>query len=138
MFEPVEAWMTTDNPYLPWHPAKYPRLTREIIGVAWLPDRLRIDISEGGVQAPTVAVSFDLVRAYQGLDEGFRLLDSPVWSAARALIYFSRSSPYLTSVQQNAAGTLDNIDVIHWMITSCNECVDVISECEPTVATLPG
>ncbi len=28
--------------------------------------------------------------------------------------------------------------VIHWMITSCNECVDVISEREPTVGTLPG
>jgi hypothetical protein len=72
MFEPVEAWMTMDNPYQPWHPAKYPRLKREIVGVAWLPDRLRIDIAEGGVQTPTVAVSFGKVRAYQGLDEGYR------------------------------------------------------------------
>jgi hypothetical protein len=127
-----------DNPYQPWHPAMYPRLEREIIGVVWLPDGLRIDISEDGVQTPIVAVSFDVVRAYQGLDEGYRLLDSPDWSAARALIYFSRSSPYLASVRQNAAGMLDNIDVIHWMITSCNECVDVISECEPTVGTLPA
>ncbi len=93
MFEPIEAWMTTDNPYQPWHPAKYPRLKREIIGVARLPDRMRIDISEGGMQAPTLAVSFDLVQAYQGLDEGYRLLDGPDWSAARALIYFSRRSP---------------------------------------------
>lgn len=130
--------MTMDNPYQPWHPAKHPRLKREIIGVAWLPDRLRIEISEGGVQAPTLAVSFDVVRAYQGLDEGYRLLDSPDWSAARPLIYFSRSSPYLASVRHNAGGMLDNIDVIHWMIASCNECVDVISECEPTVSTLPG
>jgi hypothetical protein len=138
MCEPIEAWMTTDNPYQRWYPAKYPRLKREIIGVAWSPDRLRIDISESGMQAPTIAVSFELVRAYQGLDEGYRLLDSPDWSATRALIYFTRSSPYLASVRRNAAGMLDNIDVIHWMITSCNECVDVVSECEPTVGTLPG
>ena len=137
MFEAIEARMTMDNPYQPWHPAEYPRLKREIIGVDWLPDRLRIEISEGGMQAPTVAVSFDLVWAYQGLDEGYRLLDSPDWSATRALIYFSRSSPYLTFVRQNAAGMLDNIDVIHWMIASCNECVDVISEREPTVGALP-
>jgi hypothetical protein len=35
------------------------------------------------------------------------------------------------------AGTLDNIDVIHWLVTSGNECVDVISEREPTVDILP-
>lgn len=130
--------MTMNNPYQPWHPEKYPRLKREIVGVTWLPDRLRIDISEGWVQAPTVAISFDIVRAYQGLDEGLRLLDSPVWSTERGLIYCSRSSPYLAAVRQNAAGTLDNIDLIHWMIASCNECVDVISQREPTVGALPA
>ena len=51
--------MTLDNPHQPWQPEMYPRLKREIIGVTWSPDRLRIDISEGGVQAPTVAVSFE-------------------------------------------------------------------------------
>ena len=85
------------------------------------------------MQAPTLAVSFDLVRAYQGLDEGYRLLDSPDWSGERPLIYSSRNSPYLASVRHRAAGMLDNIDVIHWMIASCNECVDVISEHEPIV-----
>ena len=127
-----------ENPYQPWQPDKYPRLKREIVGVTWSPGRLRIDIAEGGVVTPKVAVSFGLVRAYQGLDEGFRLLDSPDWTGARALIYFSRSSPYLAAFRQNAAGAMDHFDVIHWMITSCNECVDVISECEPTVGPLPG
>ena len=127
--------MTRETPYQPWHPEKYPRLEREISGVVWQPESLRIDISEGGMLPSTVAVSFDRVYAYQGLDEGSRLLDRPDWSGVRALIYFSRSSLYLASVRQNAAGMLDNIDVIHWMITSCNECVDVISEREPTVVT---
>lgn len=80
-----------------------------------------------------MAVVFDLVHAYQGLDEGYRLLDGPDWSAARALIYSSRNSRYLVSVRENASGMLDNIDLVHWVVTSCNECVDVISEREPTV-----
>jgi hypothetical protein len=129
--------MTTDNPYEPWRLVEFPLLEREIVRVTSLHGRLQIETSEDGVQPPTIAVSFGLVRAYQGLDEGYRLLDSPDWSAARALIYFSRSSPYLVSIRENAAGTLDNIDLVHWMIASCNECVDVISECEPSVITLP-
>ena len=61
---------------------------------------------------------------------------SPDWSAARALIYSSRNSGYLVSVRENAAGMLDNIDVVHRVITSSNECVDVITEREPTVDIL--
>jgi len=37
---------------------------------------------------------------------------------------------------ENTAGMLDNIDVVHWVITSSNECVDVITEREPTVDIL--
>jgi hypothetical protein len=57
--------------------------------------------------------------------------DERVGSHREGLLYDRRRTG------QNAAGMLDNIDVIHWMITSCNECVDVISECEPTVDSLP-
>jgi hypothetical protein len=97
---------------------------------------LRIDLSEDSARVPTLAVSFDLVRAYQGIDEGHRLLDSPDWSGERALIYSSRTSAYLAAVRRNAAGMLDNIDLVHWMIASCNECVDVISEHESIVGPL--
>jgi len=122
--------------YIPWRSEEYPRLRREIASVVWLPDRLRIDLSEDGVRAPNLAVSFDLARAYQGIDEGDRLLDSPDWSGERALIYSNRNSAYLAAVRRNAAGMLDTIDLVHWMIASCNECVDVISEHEPIVGPL--
>jgi uncharacterized protein (DUF433 family) len=122
--------------YQPWRSAEYPRLRREIVGVVWLPNQLRIEISDDGAGVPTLAVSFDLVRAYQGLDEGHRLLDCPDWSGERALIYSSHTSAYLAAVRRNAAGMLDNLDLVHWMITSCNECVDVISEHEPVVGPL--
>jgi hypothetical protein len=59
-----------------------------------------------------------------------------IWSAPGALIYCSHSSPYLDAVRQNAAGTLSNIALIHGLIASCNECVDVISECEPSLGPL--
>ena len=125
--------MKASNPYQPWRATEFPRLQREIVGVTWSAERLRIQVAEDSFAPPTVLLSFAFVHAYQGIDEGSRLLDSPDWSGVRALIYSSRSSPYLAQVRANAAGMLDNIDVVHWFVASCNECVDVISADEPTI-----
>jgi hypothetical protein len=119
--------------YQPWRPEEFPRLKREIVAVTWTGNgELIIEIAEIADRL-SLTVRFPNTRAYQGIDEGLRLLDSPDWSSVRALIYYSRTSPYLARFRENAAGTMDNFPLIHWMVASCNECVDVISESDPTI-----
>ncbi len=127
----------SQNPYQPWRASEFPRQRREIVAVTWKGSgELRIEIEEGDLTPhASLVLTFSHTRAYQGVDEGSRLIDSPDWSSVRALIYISRSSPYLTRFRENAAGTMDNFPLTHWMVASCNECVDVITESEPTVIT---
>jgi hypothetical protein len=123
--------------YQPWNPEKFPRLRREIVAVTWTGSgELRIEITEGSADVPSLILTFPHTRAYQGIDEGLRLLDSPDWSSVRALIYSSRSSPYLARFRENAAGMMDTFPLTHWLVASCNECVDVITVSEPTVVAI--
>src|SRR6266704_2991828 len=124
----------TQSRYEPWQPERFPRLNREIVLVKWNAGDLRIEIAESYSHPPSIALTFPHTRAYQGIDEGFRLQDSPDWSSVRALIYSSRTSPYIERFRENAAGTMDNFPLIHWVVASCNECVDVITEAEPIVS----
>jgi len=127
----------TPIPYQPWRASEFPRLTREIATVTWPGDgELRIEIAEAGDVPPALALIFPRALAYQGIDEGLRLMDSPNWSSVRALIYTSRDSPYLGRFLENAAWTMDAFPLIHWMVASCNECVDVITEFEPRIVLL--
>jgi hypothetical protein len=120
------------DPYEPWRPDEYPILRREIVGVIWRGNAdLEIQISEGGMAAASLIVRFSDAEAYQGLDECRRLMDAPRY--AGALIYASRTSPYLARFRENAAGTMDNSSLTHWLVVSCNECVDVIAHSEPSV-----
>jgi hypothetical protein len=125
--------LMTTNPYEPWRPETYPILQREIIGVIWRGDTgLEIQISDGGME-PSLLVRFPRAMAYQGADEGLRLMDAPQY--AGALIYVSRDSPYLMRFRENAAGSMDDFALIHWLVVSCNECLDVISIAEPTIVS---
>lgn len=125
--------------YQPWRSEEFPRLKREIVTVNWTASaELRIEITESDANLASLVLTFPHTRAYQGIDEGLRLLDSPDWSSVRALIYYTRTSRYLSRFRENAAGTMDNFPLIHWMVASCNECVDVITESEPTIVAIGG
>jgi len=136
MSDNAESTMKQDT-YQPWRPEQFPRVGREIVAVRWHPSgELKIEVAEAGADAPSLAVTFAHTQAYQGVDEGLRLLDSPDWSQVRALIYCSRNSPYLLRFRENAAGTMDNFPLTHWLVASGNECVDVITECEPIIVSV--
>ena len=122
--------------YEPWRADEHPRLKREITKVVWS-GGLLIAVAENATSEPSLLLRFPHARAYQGVDEGYRLLDSPDWRAARALIYSSRTSPYLARFRENAATCMDNFPLVHWLIASCNECVDVLSETEPEITVTP-
>jgi hypothetical protein len=122
--------------YQPWRADQYPRLYREVVAVNWAASsaRMTIDVAERFSEPPCLRISFERERAFQGIDEGYRLLDIAIGDA---LIYFSRNSPYLARFRQNASSTMDNFPLTHWLIVSRNQCVDVLCESEPLVATLP-
>jgi hypothetical protein len=115
--------------YTPWRPRELLKLKREIVAVNWR-EGLTLEVSESARAAPTLVVEFRLARAFQGIDEGYRLRDIPMGDA---LIYFTRESPYLAAFREGAAGTMDNFPLIHWIVASSNQCVDVLCESEPTV-----
>src|SRR5262245_38552578 len=119
----------TRTSYTPWRATDLPSRTREIVAVHWNGE-LRIEIAEAPNAPPTLAVTFRLPRAFQGIDEGYRLRDMPVGDA---LIYVAATSPYLAAFRENAATTMDNFPLRHWVVVSCNECIDVLSEEEPQV-----
>ena len=120
------------SPYVPWRGDDYPRSTRDITDISW--DHLgvlKIDVSGDTSETPSISICFPkCVRAVQAIDEGYRLRDIPLGSA---LIYVAKDSPYLRAFRTNAATTMDNFPLLHWFVVSCNLCVDVISECEPTI-----
>jgi hypothetical protein len=123
--------------YEPWQPDEYPRLTRDVFGIHWNPGRgLRIVLTaQNDNNLPGLRIDFEYPRAFQGIDEGYRLADIPIGTA---LIYRSGRSSYLARFRENAAGTMDSFPLMHWMIVSCNQCVDVVSESEPSIAVLTG
>jgi len=116
--------------YTAWRADDFPKRQREIISVRWSPKRLCIEVAEAWNRPPSLAIGFQFPRAYQGIDEGYRLRDIPI---GEALIYHAGSSDYLTAFLENSAHTMDNIGILHWLIISANQCVDVLSESEPVV-----
>lgn len=126
-----------DSVYEPWRPDEYPRLTRDVFGIHWNPGRgLRIVLTAHNDNLlPGLRIDFAHPHAFQGIDEGYRLADIPIGTA---LVYRSDRSPYLTRFRENAAGTMDRFPLIHWMIVSCNQCLDVLSESEPSIAVMAG
>jgi hypothetical protein len=120
----------TNTTYTPWRETEWPRLDREITAVHWQGGKLQIDIAQSHAQAPSIMIRFDIERAFQGIDEGYRLRDIPL---GKALIYCTTGSPYLKAFRANAAATMDNFPLRHWIIVSANQCVDVLSENEPLV-----
>src|SRR6266581_8914349 len=124
----------SDQVYQPWRSAEYPRLEREITSLHWLmAEGLQIEVSEHYLEPACLRIRFPLVRAFQAIDEGYRLQDIAIGDA---LIYSSGSSRYLQAFRANAASTMDNFPLLHWFIISANQCMDAISENEPEVITL--
>ena len=115
--------------YEPWRQSEWPRLKREVVGVHWRSE-VRIEVAESWGGPLSIEILFSLPRAFQAIDEGYRLRDIPV---GNALIYTAQESPYLVAFRHNASGTMDSIPLIHWLVISANQCIDVLSEREPEV-----
>jgi hypothetical protein len=103
----------------------------EIVDVQWSVEAgLRIGVAEG-LNAPVSAwIEFDLNRAFQGIDDGYRLQSGPT---ERGLLWRVHDSEYLREFRRAAAGTMDNFPLTHWLLISGNQCVDVISDGEPSL-----
>jgi hypothetical protein len=118
--------------YEPWRQSEWPRLKREVVCLHW-GSGVRIEVAESWGGPPSIEILFSLARAFQGIDEGYRLRDIPVGAA---LIYTARESPYLFAFRHNASGTMDSVPLIHWLVISANQCIDVLSEREPEVRVI--
>ena len=116
--------------YEPWRPDEYPRLPHAMLsaftGTLDAGSELYCPV-ENDNNLPGLRIDFEYPRAFQGIDEGYRLADIPIGTA---LIYRSGRSSYLARFRENAAGTMDSFPLMHWVIVSCNQCVDVVSESE--------
>jgi len=120
--------------YRPWHADKYPLNKREITAVNWTARQgLQLDVAETFAEPACLRISFRRVYAFQAKDEGYRLADIAVGDA---LVYSSDSSHYLTAFHAAAASTVDRLPLVHWLIVSSNQCVDVISENQPEMTHL--
>jgi hypothetical protein len=115
--------------YEPWRQSEWPRLQREVVGIHW-ESGVRIDVAESWGVPASIEIMFPRTKAFQGIDEGYRLRDIPIGSA---LIYVARESPYLAAFRHNASNTMDSFPLLHWLVISANQCVDVLSEGEPEV-----
>jgi hypothetical protein len=103
----------------------------DIVDVHWsIEHGLRIGIAAIHSTVIRAWISFDLARAVQCLDEGYRLRSIPL---GRGLIWRVNDSEYLSAFRGAACGTMDSVPLNHWLVTSANECVDVLSELEPVV-----
>lgn len=126
----------TDVVYEPWRAGEYQRLTRDVFGIHWNAGRgLRISMTAQDKGLPGLRIDFAYPRALQAIDVGYRLADIPI---GESLLYRSERSAYLARFRENAAGTMENFPLVHWMVVSCNLCVDVLSECEPSISLLAG
>ena len=102
--------------------------------VTWTPTDFSIDIADGFRSPVSMRITFSVVHAFQGIDEGFRLADIPVGDA---LVYSTPNSRYLTAFRENAATAMDSTLLIHWIVVSGNQCVNVLSETSPAILILP-
>lgn len=91
---------------------------------------LRIGVAEGLSGAIRVWIEFAPDRAFQCIDEGYRLRSIAI---GPGLIWRVHNSDYIRKFRQSAAGTMDSFPLTHWFLKSGNQCVDVLSESEPVL-----
>jgi hypothetical protein len=106
-------------------------LKAEILEVNWSMDEgLRIGVAEGLSGTIRVWIEFAPDRAFQCIDEGYRLRSIAI---GPGLIWRVHNSDYIRKFRQSAAGTMDSFPLTHWFLKSGNQCVDVLSESEPVI-----
>ncbi|HEY5758453.1 MAG TPA: hypothetical protein VIU34_21650 [Steroidobacter sp.] len=114
-----------------WKPTEGHFKRPEILEVNWsMQDGLRIGVAEGSSDSIRAWISFAPDRAFQCIDEGCRLRSIPIEAG---LIWRVHNSEYIAAFKRSAAGTMDSFPLTHWLVVSGNQCVDVLSESEPTL-----
>jgi hypothetical protein len=86
----------------------------------------------------TLEIHFEFPRAYRVMDEGYRLDQFGNFEPdQRSPIYRVENSPFLDEFHRLSLDTLQTFDLVHYFVVSVNNCVDVLTEVEPTIKCLP-
>jgi len=126
----------TKAEFAPWRKEKLGLKQPDITAINWSLDHgLRIYVSDGIGQKPQLCIEFCLERSFRCTDEGYRLMSLPSLSE-NEVIWHTEDSEYLRQFRADAATTMDNFPLIHWLIISANQCVDVLCEQEPKLSAL--
>lgn len=114
-----------------WEPQGCQLQSPEGLEVRWSAnDGLQIGVADGLSGAVCLWIAFTLDRAFQCIDEGYRLRSLPT---QRGIIWRVQDSEYIREFRRSAAGTMDSFPLIHWLVVSGNQCVDVLSESAPVL-----
>lgn len=120
--------------YRAWRPELWPTLEVDLGGLTQDCTGLRILLSPLRAIGPIVEVHFLRPRMYRNIDEGFRLRQlSEFKPEGASLVYIVDDSILLREFHDQSFGVMRSFNLIHFLVTTSNDCIDVLSEVEPVV-----
>ncbi|WP_194435574.1 hypothetical protein [Vibrio fluminensis] len=78
-------------------------------------------------------IKFDAFIAYRNIDESYRLRLLEQNQNREVSLFIVESSYWLDWLQKESHGYYEDRKVVHYLIMSMNDCIDVLSEFEPDI-----
>lgn len=78
-------------------------------------------------------IRFECPDAYCNIDEGYRLELLPFEPEERSIIYTVENSIFLKEFHRQSHDIYNNFGILHYFISTANDCIDVLSKVEPKV-----
>lgn len=122
--------------YRAWRPEDWPNALLYLHSLVDRSDRLIITLESENfsVHTPVIQIHFGFPRLYRNIDEGYRLKQQSEFQCNRqSVVYTVENSPLVAELQEQSLGTLEGWDLIHYLIATANDWIDVVSEVEPHV-----
>src|SRR4051812_6391432 len=123
--------------YIAWKSSCLPHGEMDFVSLVDEKCELRILLESfpPGDDGRRLEVRFESARAYRNIDEGYRLGQFGSFeSEGESVIYTVENSTLLEEFHRQSFDTLRNVGLVHYLIVTVNDCVDVLSKAEPKVA----
>jgi hypothetical protein len=133
--------MSKDGPdqqaerYKAWRPDSIHPTRLDMYALVDGPDHFAIFMKTYDQNREVLKIKFRRRRAYRTIDEGARLIQLGSFKADRdSVIYIVENSSFLEEFHRQSLDISKGDNLVHYFITSDNDCVDVISNVEPEVS----
>ena len=126
--------------YRAWRHDAWPDEPLDLASLFDGPDGLLITLKalHESTSTPVVQVHFARPFMYRSIDEGYRLKQQGAFECDRkSVVYTVADSPLVAELQQQSLGTLKNLNLVHYLVATTNDWIDVISEVEPRIRRGP-